>query len=536
MTIDILSDDEQKTEAEFCDFGGFAFLGGGRAKEAAPVLYVPEEFQPESCLRPELRCYADHARYLLHLIHVRSIFDKRSNSGWIGLKAQYLRQFLPWRKYKLILDDLEGAGVIEIKRDRAGRAQWRAGRRSKLYRYAPAFRRSVARRYEPQNRILRRKLIKWRDNEPDRTSSCPIRCYLREQLKRVRVDYQGAVSCLEHLGLSAEAVAHCTNALIHVRDQDWRFTTDSYGRVHHNVSSLKRELRQFLTVDGEMLAEVDICNSQPLFLGLTYLNWLQNSRSLFSLNDKEGYFGLHNYKIENIEVLLSPTCSFPSSSSSSFPNNVHIQSQSIPSSHTYPLRCDFHHILNKKNSNTSQSIPSHNTHPLRCDFDHILNKNGEGKEEENRQSIGRDVLEYLRLCEEGALYECLAEEAGEDISSSRRRGEFKQRCFRDVFYAKRSYRTPLQGLFARLFPSIMEFINEVKAEDREHLACWMQRVESSFVINRVVKRFKEEKPGAFILTIHDSVMTKEADIETALKVFREEFHAVGLHPRLDRKG
>ena len=44
----------------------------------------------------------------------------------------------------------------------------------------------------------------------------------------------------------------------------------------------------------------------------------------------------------------------------------------------------------------------------------------------------------------------------------------------------------------------MEFINEVKANDREHLACWMQRVESSFVINRVVKRFKEEKPGAFI--------------------------------------
>ena len=214
---------------------------------------VPEGFRPEDHLRPALHRYADHARYLLHLIHVRSIFDKRTNSGWIALKADYLRQFLPWRKYKLILDDLEGAGVIEIKRDRAGRAQWRAGRRSKLYRYAPAFQRSIARRYEPQNRILRRKLINWRDEEPDRTSSCPIRGYLREQFKRVRVDYQGSVSCLENLGLSAVAVAHCTNSLIHVEDQDWRFTTDSYGRVHHNISSLKRELRQFLTVNGERL-------------------------------------------------------------------------------------------------------------------------------------------------------------------------------------------------------------------------------------------------------------------------------------------
>jgi hypothetical protein len=144
-------------------------------------------------------------------------------------------------------------------------------------------------------------------------------------------------------------------------------------------------------------------------------------------------------------------------------------------------------------------------------------------------------VEYLRLCELGRLYEFLAEQAGEDVSTNGKRGEFKQRCFRDVFYAKKGYRTALQGLFASQFPSIMEFIDEVKYKDREHLACWMQRVESSFVINRVVKRFKEEKPETFILTIRDSIMAKERDIDTALKMIREEFHAVGLHPRLDRK-
>ena len=303
------------------------------------------------------------------------------------------------------------------------------------------------------------------------------------------------------LGLSADAEAHCRNALIHLRDRDWRFTTDSYGRVHHNISSLKRELRQFLTVDGETLAEVDISNSQPLFLELTYLNWIANGHSLCSLIDQEGYFNLHQFKKENIELLLS------SSSSPYFPNKVH---------------------------NPSQSIPSHNTHPLRCEFCHILNKNVEGTEED-RQSIGRDVLEYLRLCEEGRLYEFLAEQAGEDVSTNKKRGEFKQKCFRDVFYAKKGYKTPLQDLFAGLFPSIMKFIDEVKYKDREHLACWMQRVESSFVINRVVKRFREENPETFVLTIHDSIMTKETDIDTALKVLREEFHAVGLHPRLDRK-
>ena len=129
MTTNILSKDEEKTEGEFCDYGGFALLGEGGSKSvAAAVLYVPEGFRPEDHLRPALHRYADHARYLLHLIHVRSIFDKRTKSGWVALKADYLRRFLPWRKYKLILDDLEGAGVIETKRDRAGRRRVAGGK------------------------------------------------------------------------------------------------------------------------------------------------------------------------------------------------------------------------------------------------------------------------------------------------------------------------------------------------------------------------------------------------------------------------
>ena len=141
MTTGILSKNERKSEAESYDFGGFAFLGETEPRrEATPVLYVPEGFRPEDYLRPELRRYADHARYLLHLIHVRSIFDKRTKNGWVTLKAGYLRRFLPWRKYKSILEDLEAAGVIEVKRDREGRPEWRTGRRSKLYRFGAAFR------------------------------------------------------------------------------------------------------------------------------------------------------------------------------------------------------------------------------------------------------------------------------------------------------------------------------------------------------------------------------------------------------------
>lgn len=43
---------------------------------------------------------------------------------------------------------------------------------------------------------------------------------------------------------------------------------DEFGRLHTPVTSLPKEFRRYLTLDGEPLAGVDIQSSQPLFLGL----------------------------------------------------------------------------------------------------------------------------------------------------------------------------------------------------------------------------------------------------------------------------
>ncbi len=48
------------------------------------------------------------------------------------------------------------------------------------------------------------------------------------------------------------------------------FTIDGKaGRAHHNLSNLAADLRPFVTVNGHPLVQVDISNSQPLFLHLT---------------------------------------------------------------------------------------------------------------------------------------------------------------------------------------------------------------------------------------------------------------------------
>jgi hypothetical protein len=52
-------------------------------------------------------------------------------------------------------------------------------------------------------------------------------------------------------------------------DEDYRFSVDTTGnRAHTNLTNLKKDLRSFLSVEGEQLGQVDIKNSQPLFFYL----------------------------------------------------------------------------------------------------------------------------------------------------------------------------------------------------------------------------------------------------------------------------
>jgi hypothetical protein len=54
-----------------------------------------------------------------------------------------------------------------------------------------------------------------------------------------------------------------------IREGVWTFVVDDFaGRIHTNLTQLKRELRTYLRVEGQPRVEIDIKNSQPLFIGL----------------------------------------------------------------------------------------------------------------------------------------------------------------------------------------------------------------------------------------------------------------------------
>ena len=61
--------------------------------------------------------------------------------------------------------------------------------------------------------------------------------------------------------------AYCS---INLFSNEMKFITvdDTSNRLHCNLTNIDAKLRKFLTVDGERLSQVDINNSQPLFLGM----------------------------------------------------------------------------------------------------------------------------------------------------------------------------------------------------------------------------------------------------------------------------
>jgi len=105
----------------------------------------------------------------------------------------------------------------------------------------------------------------------------PIPLELRKQLIDdlyfVELDYEKSKKWLENAKKSKIIDFHKYNknmsAIDGIECGHIFFKFDSYGRLHTNFTVLKKDIRQkYLTIDGELLSEIDISNSQPFFFAV----------------------------------------------------------------------------------------------------------------------------------------------------------------------------------------------------------------------------------------------------------------------------
>jgi hypothetical protein len=175
------------------------------------------------------------------------------------------------------------------------------------------------------------------------------------------------------------------------------------------------------------------------------------------------------------------------------------------------------------------------------------------------------VMTFQSWCEQGVVYERLAEMAGWPVPDEESRASVKRRVFCQLLYADSSglhrpdnrlavaFRDRFPELFAMLCDAqqrtLVDAATRRRVKSTRHapsgrtsivrksvLPFYMQRIESQIVVRGVVPRWMDEKPGRFLATIHDSLLVCESDAEDAAQILRDEFAAVGLFPQVKVSG
>mgnify|MGYP001078789077 CR=1 FL=1 len=466
----------------------------GRRRVVAPArtrtAYNPIGFDPEAVLPERLRRHGDYARYFLHVLYAQRVF-KDIDDEYVPLKASYLRRFFPDNDtYKEIRDRLIDTGTVlcdGVYRQADG-PNWKNSdprhRNGKCYGYrlGPRWEGVRHERLQLSARALLKSIEKVRQDRCSEIAT-PAHRHIWGCLRQVTIDFPAAEAELDDLmdGATPEQIDGYTGQRMlceGIRDGDWQWHVCEFGRVYNNLTGLKRSLRSHLRVDGEPLVSCDVRNSQPLLVGLLCKLIIQRGKEGIPNNNSLG------------RPHLSPSFS-----------NIEIDQQFLDS-------------LSRQEAGGGERGARGIQYDVVFDNPSFLDNAPE------------DLRVYVRLCEEGRLYDDLMADSGDEID----RDAFKKRLFTQVFYGRNFVEGGLTKLFAERFPTVWAVVRSIKRPDYRRLSHHMLRAESAIVIGRAVRRCAEK--GIWAATIHDSIVTTPEHAESVVGIMEEAFGSVGVRPTI----
>ena len=213
--------------------------------------------------------------WLGHCVYVGLADDARcGDAGRVPLKTEYLRNVIGRHHLDAVRKAARAIGYVD--RD----PSYRAGSYSQAYWILPPY--DCARLVQRQitDPALRYKVQKWREERRRATwqkiqrnetlVDAAVCEHLSRNLQRVRID--AAIDFGDTLDPRQQIAAE------RIRRGEFRFKPDPYGRIHSNLTNLPKMLRQYLTVDSKRLENVDISESQPLFIGMALARAARNQR------------------------------------------------------------------------------------------------------------------------------------------------------------------------------------------------------------------------------------------------------------------
>lgn len=231
-------------------------------------LYLPPTLEKALVERvPRSSTRFDQYRWILSTITFLRYTDRRyQRADFVQLHYETLRKMVSKRHLTSMLDDLCRWQMVER------RGSYSPGVYSMGYRLGAQYRSDRVKGKPLHDARLIRKLMRFvAEREARAQAYGPGYAAVHRWLTHVKIDGPRARKYLRrqhHFG-SDDYNARLI-AIDMLEKGLFFFVVDSTaGRAHHNISNLASDLRRFITVDGEPLVQVDIANSQPLFLHLS---------------------------------------------------------------------------------------------------------------------------------------------------------------------------------------------------------------------------------------------------------------------------
>lgn len=265
------------------------------------------QFLPESLMEESFKKNVTHksqnlkTAYLIDIVHnlILKYYFKKENS--FNLSSVVLKEKYGYL-YNYYIDYLVTKETLKLVK------KHQKGKNARIYKLNDKVVNGKILRYKNEDKILLKKyktavsLIETQDI--DNNSINPdVKRKLVDDLFHIQIQYDKAIFFLDSTLQDVDIYNRNKYSVECINDKHIFYHFDNFGRMHTNFTILKSFIRKnCLLIDGEETFEIDIKNSQPLFLckliesdGLSIVN--QNEFELFKFLTYNGKF--YQYLMDN---------------------------------------------------------------------------------------------------------------------------------------------------------------------------------------------------------------------------------------------
>jgi hypothetical protein len=205
--------------------------------------------------------------YLIDIVHTLMLKYYFKQENKFVINAQVLKEKYGYQ-YKLYIDWLIENEIIILKKN------YKAGVSSRIYGLNPLIFKGQIKRFNNSDKFLlkkfKRRIFDTTDPIDDVKSSIDVqvRQKLISDLFSVTIDVERSIFYLDLLkNEDRDNYNRNIYSIESINSKHLFYHFDNYGRLHTNFTILKSFIRKnCLEIDGESTGEIDIKNSQPLFL------------------------------------------------------------------------------------------------------------------------------------------------------------------------------------------------------------------------------------------------------------------------------